>query len=140
MKKIINGKRYDTNTAKALGSDSFSNRLDFGFWEETLYMKRTGEFFLHGEGGAMSRYAVSMGNNSWRGGESIIPVSGEEAMKWAEKHLSADKYEEIFGIPTEDGEKKNLCLSLDGSVIEAIRRKAAANGISLSDCVAEMFR
>ena len=32
MKKIINGKRYDTDTARELASDSYSNYTDFSYW------------------------------------------------------------------------------------------------------------
>lgn len=98
MKKIINGKKYNTETAKAVGywSNNYSYR-DFNYCEETLYQKRTGEFFLYGNGGAMSKYSQSCGQNSWCGGENIIPMTENAAKKWAEKHLTTDEYEEIFG-------------------------------------------
>ncbi len=41
MKKIINGKRYDTDTAKILGSVGYSHPGDFNFWVERLYSKKT---------------------------------------------------------------------------------------------------
>jgi hypothetical protein len=97
MKKIVNGKRYDTDTAKLLGSAGYSHPGDFSFWQETLYQKKTGEFFLHGVGGAMSRYARQTGQNEWSGGEKIIPLTREEARKWIEKNLDVEEYEEIFG-------------------------------------------
>lgn len=97
MKKIINGKRYDTDTAKNLGSAGYSHPGDFNYWRETLYRKKTGEFFLHGIGGAMSRYARSTGLNEWTGGEEIRPLSLEEAQKWAEKYLEVEEFERIFG-------------------------------------------
>ncbi|NLA52656.1 MAG: hypothetical protein GX860_11145 [Alcaligenaceae bacterium] len=97
MKKIINGKKYDTDTAKILGSTGYSHPGDFSYWYEALYQKKTGEFFLHGVGGAMSKYARSTGLNEWTGGEEIIPLSPEEARKWAEKNIEAEEYERIFG-------------------------------------------
>jgi hypothetical protein len=97
MKKIINGKKYDTNTAKILGSAGYSHPGDFSYWQETLYRKKTGEFFVHGIGGAMSRYARQTGPNEWTGGEKIIPLTREEARKWAEKNLDAEEFEEVFG-------------------------------------------
>ena len=60
-------------------------------------IKKTGEFFLYGEGGAMSKYTKSCGDNSWTGAEEIIPMTEEEARKWVEKHGDGDDYEEIFG-------------------------------------------
>lgn len=98
MKKIIKGKKYDTETAKQVGrwSNTF-DWYDFGYCSESLYKKKTGEYFIFGEGGPMSRYSVSTGTNSRSGGFQIIPVSEEEAKEWAEDHLDADNYEKIFG-------------------------------------------
>lgn len=97
MKQIINGKKYDTDTAKHIGGwhNGLSLR-DFDHLSEDLYLKKTGEYFLHGEGGAMTTYSRSNGNTSW-GSSSIIPLSIEEAREWAEKRLEVDRYEEIFG-------------------------------------------
>ena len=69
----------------------------FGKCSETLYRKRTGEFFLYGEGGPMSKYGVAYGDNEWGYGEEIRPLTVDEAKAWAEKHLDADEYEEVFG-------------------------------------------
>lgn len=98
MKKIINGKKYDTETAKLLVSEGNGlGHRDFSYCEETLYQKRTGEFFLYGEGGPMTKYAQRVDMNSWSGGERIIPITDDEARRWAEKHASVDAYERIFG-------------------------------------------
>lgn len=101
MKKIINGKMYNTETATFVGIDSYSYPSDFNWWEEELYKKKTGEFFLYGKGGAMSRYSEACGQNSWCGGSQIVPLSTTDARLWAEKHLTADEYESIFG-PAEE--------------------------------------
>lgn len=140
MKKIINGKRYDTDTAKEIGYDSYSNRRDFSFWEETLYRKNTGEYFLHGEGGPASKYAVTIGQNEWSGGEKIIPLNEAAAKKWAEDHLSADEYEKNFVLDEDETEKKTVTFSLPLDVIEMIKRGAAEKGISMSDYVADKVR
>lgn len=97
MKRIIDGRKYDTDTAEYMGGNMYSYPGDFHYWCEGLYRKKNGEFFLHGEGGPMSRYSEALGNNCWGDGEDIIPLTEEEAREWAEKNLSADTYEEIFG-------------------------------------------
>lgn len=97
MKKIINGRLYNTETAKPVGSASYSYPGDFQHWSEDLYLKKTGEFFIHGTGGALSKYSRSAGGNTITGGEKIIPLSPEEAKEWAEKYLTAEEYEEVFG-------------------------------------------
>lgn len=98
MKKIINGKKYDTETAKKVGFTCSSlSRKDFSFWEEELYKKKSGEFFLHGSGGPASQYSKRVDMTRWSGDERIIPLTEEKAKKWAEENLNADEYEEIFG-------------------------------------------
>ena len=141
MKKIINGKLYDTDTAKELGSYSNGGSWrDFSHFEETLYRKITGEYFLHGEGGPMTHYAVAEGQNSWSGGERIMPMSYDEAAAWAEKHLDADRYMEIFGpVPEGDAEKKNFTFSLPIALVEQLKRDAQRAGISLSTHVEQLL-
>ena len=137
MKKIIKGKRYDTDTAKLCGSwDNDLGVRDFGYCEESLYRKRSGEFFLFGSGGPMSRYARRAGQNEWTGGEEIIPVDPEKARTWAEEHLEADDFEKIFGEVSEDDGKKVISLSLPSGVVETIKRGAAEKGCTMSEYVA----
>ena len=140
MKKIINGKRYDTDTAKELGYTQYSNRRDFHHYVETLYRKNTGELFLHGIGGPMSKYAEMTGQNCWSGGEKIIPLTLEGAKEWAEGNLDADEYEEIFGVIEESTDKKTVTFSLPVNVIEKIKQEASKAGVPMSDYVADCIR
>lgn len=135
MKKIINGKLYDTTTARCLGSDSYSNRRDFHYWSEELYVKRTGEYFLYGEGGPMSRYAETVGQNEWSGGEKIIPLSPAKAREWAEEHLSADEYEAAFGLPDEDAEDVVLYVKVPAATMAKLKAQAAERGASVTEIV-----
>lgn len=98
MKKIINGKKYDTETANQIGYHSNTdNKGDFRWWGEALYQKKTGEFFIHGEGNAASKYARSISANAWCGDERIIPLTLDDAKEWAAKFMEVDEYEKIFG-------------------------------------------
>lgn len=133
MKKIINGKVYDTEKAECVGE--WSNgcyTTDFQYCSEDLYRKRTGEFFLHGDGGAMSKYAVSGGNGNWGPGSKIIPLTYEAAQKWAEKHLDGEDYEAIFGEVVEDDSRASITIYMSTSAIERAKRAASQEGISLS--------
>lgn len=96
MTKIINGKKYSTNTATVVGADGFGNKRNFKWWRKKLYLKTTGEFFLYGEGGPLSKYRYYYNANEWSGSEEIIPLSNEEAREWAKEHLSRDVYTKIF--------------------------------------------
>lgn len=96
MKKIINGKLYNTETAKLVAN--WWNGLgvsDFRNCEESLYLKKTGEFFLYGEGGGLSPYAEHFGSG-WGYGKKITPLTEEEARQWAESHMEADEYLKIW--------------------------------------------
>ena len=133
MKKIINGKVYDTDTARELGSwANMADRRNFSQFEETLYRKKTGEFFLYGEGGPASKYAQAVGQNEWSGGSRIMPLDFSEARQWAEEHLDADEYESIFGEVSEDGSRVQVCYSLSAAAAETIKRRASELGITAS--------
>jgi hypothetical protein len=133
MKKIINGKLYNTETAREVArwSDGMSWR-DFSHVEEVLYQKRTGEFFIHGQGGPASRYAERAATGGWDSGDKVIPLTWEEAREWAEEHLDADEYQEIFGEVAEDDSRVTQVLSLSTSAVETAKRAAAQAGVSLS--------
>lgn len=138
MKKIIDGKRYDTETAKEIGSDDYpGGRTDFHYWCETLYQKKTGEFFIYGEGHGMSRYAKRY-PDGWGWGEKIIPLSYDEAREWVENHLDAATYEEVFGPVAEDDSRRALNLSLPASTADTLKRMAAETGWTQSDIVVEL--
>lgn len=139
MKKIINGKIYDTKTAVNLGNwENFWDSRDIDYVKETLFRKRTNEFFLHGEGGARSCYAT-IDTDRMIGGEAILPMSYEAARKWAEDHLSTEGYEAIFGAIEEDDTRKNLTLSLPTDLIERIKRESAEAGLGLSAYVENLL-
>lgn len=102
MKKIINGRRYDTDTAQKVAEwDCGRARNDFSYVEETLYQKRTGEFFLYGIGGPATWCAYACPTGGYDGGEKIKPFTEEEAREWCEDRLDADDYEAIWGEPEE---------------------------------------
>ena len=96
MKKIINRKLYDTETATFIGADSYGFPRDFRYWHEELYMNNSGEFFVYGEGGPLSEYAVSVGSNETSGSEKIRLLSKDEAIEWGENHLDPDIFLEYF--------------------------------------------
>lgn len=78
MNKIINGRKYDTNTAKEIFEYTFLDSSSV-----TLYRKKTGEFFLF----------------CWDvfGSRSIQPMTEERAKEWLADFASADEYEKVFG-------------------------------------------
>lgn len=72
MKKLINKKTYNTETAEELGRKVSGEFGDPAGYEEVLYKTAKGEFFLYGVGGETSKYAE----------ETIVPLTDEEASEF----------------------------------------------------------
>ncbi len=136
MKKVIDNSVYDTSTARELGCAEYSNPGDFYWTCETLYVTRANKYFLHGEGGAMTQYAKSLGGGSFQGSEKIIPLSIDEAKKWAEENLTGDEYESAFGKIVED-DKAYLSLSVSPEAKRRLQELSSQTGKSISAIVSE---
>lgn len=96
MKKIINGKRYDTDTAiEFVRLPCTAHGGDFGWHDTRLYRTRNGRWFLAGEGNAASRWARPVGNNASGPGHGIQPITEDEAREWLEitdEHEALEKH------------------------------------------------
>lgn len=139
MVKIIGGKKYNTDTAEAVGQ--YDNGLGYGDFKhlmETLYKKRTGEFFLYGQGGPMTQYAEPVGNMR-ADGEKIIPLTFEEAQKWAEEHMDAEEYEAVFGEVSEDSSTIGVMYSLPVASVNKVKRIATERRVTASRVIADLI-
>jgi hypothetical protein len=103
MIKIIDGKRYNTDTAteiadygNGLGTSDFRN-----IWE-VLYLTPKGAWFMKYSGGAMTRYSESCGNNSWCGSKGIRALSADEAFEWLQEHDETEALEKYFSDKLQD--------------------------------------
>lgn len=91
MKAVINGKRYDTETAEVV--ISWTNGYypnDFKFREKSLYRTPKGNWFILHVGGAMTDMAQRAGSNSMTGGSSIEPITADNARQFLESHNGAE--------------------------------------------------
>ena len=136
MRKVINGRTYNTETSKRIGSWDNGIRGDFRSCEEDLYKNTKGAYFLVGEGGPMSKYAVSHGNSS-SGGQKLIPMTASEAQEWAEEHLDAEEYETEFGVqeeasPSDLTTRERVTLTLDIGVVARLRKHSADTGVPMA--------
>lgn len=123
MRKYINGNRYDTDTAVELGRwENGSTPYDFDWVRETLFRTKAGLYFIHGEGGANTRYSQDLGENRWSGGERIVPMTQDSAREWAEQHLDADQVDQAFPAESPD-QQQGISLTLP---VELLRRLDAA--------------
>lgn len=132
MKKIINGKVYNTETATRVGSYESGFQGDIDYVSEELYRKKNGEFFVYAEGGAATSYATSRGSDGYASGEAIKPMIYDEAAQWAERHLTGEQYEQIFGEVSEDDTTVKTLISTTAAEIEIIKRNAAKSGMTVS--------
>ena len=139
MKKVIRGRLYDTDTAQLIAERSGGgNSRDFSYWEENMYRKKTGEYFLYCYGGPLSQYASHFGTSSGYG-EDIRPLTFSEAREWAEMNMDGDGYIAEFGEPVEDYSRKSVTFSIKASNAEMLKKKASETGKSMSQLVDELI-
>lgn len=86
MKKIIDGKTYNVNTATMVAQWDNGRVTDNLYYvQETLYKTRKGTFFLLGEGGAGTAYSKDLPDGWTAGSWAIIPMTANEVRKWSER-------------------------------------------------------
>lgn len=94
MKKIIDGKVYDTEKATRIIQWSGGPSSDIFF--EELYKTQNGNYFLYGEGAENTNWAIRIGDD-WYNGWGIMPLNEKEAMEWIEfRNIPLTNPEEIF--------------------------------------------
>lgn len=130
MRKVIKGRLYDTDKATMVAEGTESYITEFDYVRETLYRKRTGEYFLHGFGHAGSRYAKRVGDSTWSAGEGIVPLTYDEARDWTERAGDADAYEREFGVPDE-GAEHDLHAIISEVAWQQLSRAASDEGVTV---------
>lgn len=139
MRKVIKNRLYDTETAQKLAEAEDYYQGDNRYCYEELYLKRTGEYFLYGEGGGMSAYADRYPGGGFTYGCRIIPLTYEEAREWAEKSLDADAYLKLFEVESEEGETSllNTYISMDARrKIDKLR----SGGKTISEVIEDLLK
>lgn len=100
MRKIIDGKAYDTETAREvciwIRGYTCPGRVIYDTFEETLYQMCTGEFFIYCEGGPL--FCYTDGRVRLPHDLGITPLTEAEAREWVEGvAMEAERYKAIFG-------------------------------------------
>ena len=86
IRKVINGKAYDTTTAERVALIEFKNlgRSDF-HWERTdIYKTEKGQWFIAGEGGACSSWSSRDPDGGANEGYGITLLDPDEAREMLE--------------------------------------------------------
>lgn len=136
MKKYINNKQYNTETAKPVGRwDNGYPWNDFNHCREELFKKKTGEYFLYGQGGAFTAYRDYDGDMTCSG-EDITPFSYKQARQWAEEHLTSDEYESEF-VKIE--KKQKITVDLLPEQNAKLIKYCRENNVSLSDAIRRLI-
>ena len=88
MQQVIDGRRFDTETATKLGDTSLGDpELHTNWARQTLYISPRGQYFVHREGGPDSTYSHA----------HLALLSPAEALRWAEGYdQSATAHFEIM--------------------------------------------
>jgi len=82
MKKIIDGKIYDTENAEEIASFSFSRHGACDYLKEILYVADDRKIFIYGEGGAISKYTTVDDNGEFHGSSTIHAFCIGEMIEW----------------------------------------------------------
>ncbi|MFD1362777.1 hypothetical protein [Lentibacillus salinarum] len=102
MKKIIEGKRYNTETATEIYDWSRGIPGDFNYRRKTLYHTKKGAWFIHHVGGPNTDMAVAVWDNSFSGSEDIEPIGEDEAFEFLQKYDGIEALEKHFGDQVTD--------------------------------------
>jgi len=97
MKRVINGKTYDTQTAESL-CDGAANLafVDFRDLYEHLYRSPKGQYFVAGCGGPMTKYKQWSGRHRYGWGEGLTLVTELEAKRYVENFGTPEEFEAAF--------------------------------------------
>jgi hypothetical protein len=98
MKRVVDGKKFDTDTADLIAEwDNGFYGSDFKRCRESLYRSKKGAWFVCGSGGPMSKYARPVGN-MMTGGDGLEPISELEARQWLEQKHFVSEIEAHFQV------------------------------------------
>lgn len=102
MKQIIDGKRYNTETATKVASYwNGLSRGEFDAIEENLYVTKNGNWFFEYYGGAGTEYSEWFGNSASEG-SGIKPLTPDEVSVWLEQKEEVEALEEYFSDDIEN--------------------------------------
>lgn len=108
MRKVINGRTYNTETSKLIGGDSIHR----------LYKNTKGAYFLHLEQL-----------------KQISPLSEEEAHAWAKKYLNIDLSETAEESASDLVNRERVNLTIGNEVIANMRKYSEQTRIPMGRMV-----
>lgn len=137
MRRIIGGRVYDTSTSRLIGAVEQGEPGTPCWYRASLYRKRTGETYIHEEGGAASPVASDLGGGVYGPGESIEPLGYDAAQAWARDHLKPEEAERLYRDAR--SERGPLGIKAAPETRERLRRAAARYGRHQGDILDEVI-
>lgn len=122
MKKIIDGREYNTETAQLIAQDSFAQGT-ISATTRYLYRKRNGEYFMY------IHYDCDLVTDKY---SHIDPLDTDYAQLWAKGLLSEEAYNELV---SGGNAKVKLTLNVTAETRERLKVLAANHKCSISDIV-----
>ena len=124
MKKVIKGKKLDTQTAKMVGTAMIDDNKDI---VETLYRTKSATYFIH------NVYSKST-NGKLEVGEDIYLVSANEAKEWAKKWLTKSEYDRCFGDIDSD-QTVTITVNISAKAYNALKREKEITGNTYGEII-----
>ena len=103
VKRIIDGKLYDTERSTLIAESRYEGVSDEEHYKEALYRNDYGVLFLAAEGGVESFYAALLHGGKPARGTDVIPLTASEACRWLEDHDHIEEIELLFGKQPQAG-------------------------------------
>lgn len=131
MKKIIRNKVYDARTATLIKRADHPNITSAeGSCKQSLYRKKTGEYFLVVDGARSDAFHnLALANSIHDRERHIYPLTYKQASTWAEAEMTADEWLAIFE-PAEDGTLTALNLTVSATAVAKFKLAARQQQIS----------
>jgi hypothetical protein len=129
MYTVIKNKVYDTSTAKAIAEYHHEGVT------ETLYRKKTGEYFCHLYDTAASDDDRRAG---WHGKEKIAPYDYATARAWAELKLDKETFESLFESSAQCGETI-LAVRMSQAAADKVRAMQSATGETIGQIMERLI-
>lgn len=131
MKKIIGNKVFDTDTAQLIKRADHDNITSSeGKCKQSLYRKRTGDYFLCVSGARTDTFHnLHLADVKHDRERHIYPLTYEQTRSWAEAEMTADEWLAIFE-PAEDDSLCPLNLTLSAAATSKFRLAAQRQQIS----------
>lgn len=128
VKRVINGKAYNTDTATRIADNLHTVPGDLPEIAEVLYETKHGAYFL-------------LWCNTLLECEHIKPLSDAEAQTWCENtNQEGDIVERAFGkFPEAGASETRTTLRLPGNLHQRASASAAAQGVSLNTYIRRLL-